>query len=420
MSGLFKRNTTYPAPKTDVDELPPRTEPIPPVTGPTFSREYFALAIIEKALSQVGVKEVGFNSGAQIQEYQKVIGTAESEAWCMSFAQWCTKQVCTEFGIANVLHPSEHCLTVFNNTPEKYISKEPKIGSLFIHKTYGKESGHCGWVKETSTTAKFSTIEGNTNAAGSSEGDGVYESWRLITGTPTKSLLGFIDVPQMIYDTIYFTQGPESGTINLNTPNVKGDWNANLDAVIMNMVTPELINLPYVRMQKFIPGWSVMNAAERRRFFADLLFAMCRYESNYDAKCMYYEKDLGRDAITGLPVVSEGLLQMSYQDAKWYPIPFFTYATDADLFKSDWANRGTRAAWLSKHPTRTTLLPENGVKAAMIVMIKLLTNPKFQAVEFADTIGKYWSCMRRLTSSGSPRNSFAGINSILKSKGYKV
>lgn len=410
MSGLFKRNNGNPPPSVPK----PPTEPDTKVPS-AITLEKISDLLIQKAQSQVDVRESAPNDGVEVRKYQAIIGKAEKEAWCMSFMQWVSLQVCTSLGITNPLHPSEHCATVWDNTQAKYRLAKPKRGAVFIQKSRTSDDGHTGLCLD-GNTPMFKTIEGNTNAAGSRDGDGVYENERYTTGTPTRTVLGYIDLPRMIYDVLY------SGNTNNGTapnpvatpPNKRGNWEEHLDRVIMDMVTPELLSLPISRMKKFIPQWEMMNQMERRQFFADLLFAMAKYESNHVATSMFLESDLGRDAVTGLPVVSEGLLQMSYQDAKWYPIPWFDYKTDATEFKKDWENRGGRKSWTSSYPRRSTLIPENGVRAAMVVFIKLLTNPKYANTEFADTIGKYWSVMRR------ERTAFSGVCKILKEKGYKI
>ena len=405
------------------EKLSPMAEPLTGFTADVVVRvkEKIANELIAIAKSQVGVRENGFNKGKDVEKYQRVIGRAEQEAWCLAFMQWVVQQWCNKYGIKNPLHPTEHCQTLFNNTPEKYRRTAPAAGLIFIQKSYTSQAGHTG-ICTGGGAVSFPTIEGNTDSGGSSEGDGVYIKSRLRAGTASKFVRGYIDVVTMLFDSTRMDEKPVDKPVEKpgTSPalNVKGDWNANLDSVIMDMVTPELINLPYARMKKFMPAWDVMNTAQRKRFFADLLFAMCRYESNYDRMAMYHEDTLGVDAMTGLPVISEGLLQLSYQDAKWYNITTFDYIKDAKLLKADWLNRGGKKSWRAQ-TDRTILGAENNVKAAMVIMIKLLTNPKLKNEEFADTIGRYWACMKRY-KNGKYREMFLGICKILKEKGYKT
>ena len=49
-------------------------------------------------------------------------------------------------------------------------------------------------VGEMDTHGDFQTFEGNTNLAGSRDGDGAYYNKRNINGSASMELLGFVDV----------------------------------------------------------------------------------------------------------------------------------------------------------------------------------------------------------------------------------
>lgn len=51
-------------------------------------------------------------------------------------------------------------------------------GDLFVWN--GKNGGHIGFVTAVRPNGLFTTIEGNTNAAGSRDGDGVYDRVRSL------------------------------------------------------------------------------------------------------------------------------------------------------------------------------------------------------------------------------------------------
>ena len=165
-----------------------------------------ASMLISRANSQVGVRESGDNNkGKEVEEFQKVVdGKAQGEAWCMAFMQWVSKKTCDQLNVKNPLYPTEHCYTLWNNTPEKYRLSKPKKGAVMIQvtKTKGKYNGHTGICTGGfhADGKNFSTIEGNTNGAGSSEGDGVYKKTRSIDGSSSMTVKGFVDLPRMIED----------------------------------------------------------------------------------------------------------------------------------------------------------------------------------------------------------------------------
>jgi len=161
-------------------------------------------AMIAVALSQVGVREHGFNKGKEVEEYQKVVdGKAKQEAWCMAFVQWVTKRVCNQYGIESVLFKSENCQQVYIHTPAKYQSSAPVIGGCFIQQSRTEShKGHTGIIRTGSVAGVFRSIEGNTNSAGSSEGDGVYTKYRYSAGNPSRRMRGHIDIVAMIFDAL--------------------------------------------------------------------------------------------------------------------------------------------------------------------------------------------------------------------------
>ena len=165
-----------------------------------------ASMLISRANSQVGVRESGGNNkGKEVEEFQKVVdGKAQGEAWCMAFMQWVSKKTCDQLNVKNPLYPTEHCYTLWNNTPEKYRLSKPKKGAVMIQvtRTKGKYNGHTGICSGGlhADGKNFSTIEGNTNGAGSSEGNGVYKKTRSIDGTSSMTVKGFVDLPRMIED----------------------------------------------------------------------------------------------------------------------------------------------------------------------------------------------------------------------------
>jgi hypothetical protein len=189
-----------PMPPGEVKYVPPRSESRPITTQDIANR------IVQIAESQVGVREVGHNSGTQVEMYQRAAGgLASGEPWCVAFCYWVADQLCKELQIANPLFKTEHAQTLFNSTLPKYKSVVPDFtmgrGFIFIMKHVNSNSGHAGFCKNANTPL-FETIEGNTNEAGSAEGDGVYCKRLPINGRKDIYVRGFIDLPQMIFDEI--------------------------------------------------------------------------------------------------------------------------------------------------------------------------------------------------------------------------
>lgn len=171
-------------------------------------------------------------------------------------------------------------------------------------------------------------------------------------------------------------------------------WSPDFDTYIKSQVTPNLLNQTQDVMGQFCAEWSTLSQDQRKQFYADVLYSIALPESDYDRGSLYYETSLGNDAETGLPVVSEGFLQLSYQDIEAYPKCQFDANKDKSFIQDDWAARGGHTAWESKHPNDKTILnPFTNLACGVVIFDKLLSTNNTK--EFADRLGAYWSSMRR-------------------------
>lgn len=71
-------------------------------------------------------------------------------------------------------------------------------------------------------------------------------------------------------------------------------------------------------IKSFCPNFFTMSTDEKISFWVYLLSAMTHFESNHNPTLRFHEKSMGKDRVTGRPVYSEGLLQLSYQDSTSY------------------------------------------------------------------------------------------------------
>jgi hypothetical protein len=131
--------------------------------------------------SQIGVREkTGNNDGVKVEAYLRYVGLSKGNPWCASFICWAYGQV----GIANP--KSGYCPDLFRASRVIYkrtVHKPlvtPRPGDVWG--LYFPEKGrvaHVGFVDDWGEKYVV-TVEGNTNEAGSREGDGVYRKRRLI------------------------------------------------------------------------------------------------------------------------------------------------------------------------------------------------------------------------------------------------
>lgn len=129
--------------------------------------------------SCVGIYEIGGNNnGPMVRLIQKTIGEANREPWCMGLVQSCIAYTEKKLGITSAVFPSEHCMTVWRNTPIEWrVKVSPLRGAVVIWNREGTDQGHTGMVLE-HNQLQMTTIEGNTGSNGSRDGDGVYRKRR--------------------------------------------------------------------------------------------------------------------------------------------------------------------------------------------------------------------------------------------------
>lgn len=132
-------------------------------------------------ISQVGVRELtGHNDGKMVEKFLSSAGLSKGYPWCASFVYWTFKQ-CGD--TLNIKHPAwvpsyfpkEKLIYERGNINKRRPSHGDLIGIWFSSK---KRLAHIGFY-DTETDKYYITVEGNTNEAGSREGDGVYKKKRI-------------------------------------------------------------------------------------------------------------------------------------------------------------------------------------------------------------------------------------------------
>ena len=168
-----------------------RPKAAPTTTGVVTVDALIATAEHEADLQ---VREVGgMNRGAKVEEYQRAAALGPGDPWCAAFVAWCvmtSRQATTAptwtsgSAITTWQKGSKRAGADASTTPNSpgYQSKV-KPGWVWVRAKDPKGAsdaarglwvqGHCGIVVAVDAVG-FHTVEGNTNAAGSRDGDGVY------------------------------------------------------------------------------------------------------------------------------------------------------------------------------------------------------------------------------------------------------
>jgi hypothetical protein len=133
--------------------------------------------VLEIALDEVGPKEGDGNNRGECEKYLRPLGLPPGSPYCVAGIRWCFSEACAELGIQNPIFKTGGVVKLWKGTPSwmraTQLSMGPAIG---LHRSSKDPTkGHVAivlpWDGEKPAVA--STLEFNSNAAGSRDGDGV-------------------------------------------------------------------------------------------------------------------------------------------------------------------------------------------------------------------------------------------------------
>lgn len=159
---------------------------------PIFEPRDLTNGAVTVAGSQIGVIETGPNSGPEVNEYLAAVGHDPGDSWCAAFVYWCFARASEALELLNPCPRTAGVLRMFERSPERARTQVPNRGAI-ITMDHGKGKGHTGLVEEVHGGGLITTIEGNTNRAGSRQGNAVARhTWRPGDGA-RGTLVGYID-----------------------------------------------------------------------------------------------------------------------------------------------------------------------------------------------------------------------------------
>lgn len=130
--------------------------------------------------AEIGVRETGFNKGKRVEEYQKAANLKPGNAWCAAFITWTFKQVGIKAVTSGYSPNWFQSNVVYKRDDNINRNYSPRIGDVFgLYFESKKRIAHVGFIDKQDGNY-YITVEGNTNEAGSREGDGVYRKRRHI------------------------------------------------------------------------------------------------------------------------------------------------------------------------------------------------------------------------------------------------
>lgn len=144
----------------------------------------FHRAFVNTALSMLHVREEGGdNRGLWVERFQKAGGGSPGQAWCAYFLLFCSEEAAKLTGTPDPMDKfTGHVMTNAGLAKSRGWTRnkmEAVRGDVFWMQ-FGGGKGHTGIVLSYANGI-YSTVEGNTNGAGSRDGDGVYLKDRKYT-----------------------------------------------------------------------------------------------------------------------------------------------------------------------------------------------------------------------------------------------
>lgn len=136
-----------------------------------YERQRNSTKLINIARKEIGVREIGHNAGPRVHQYLAYVGFTTAAPWCAAFVSYI-------FWQAGYNQPKiAWSPSLF---PAARLARDALPGMVMgIYFDNLKRIAHVGIVEKIQGSFLFS-IEGNTNLAGSRNGDGVYRKTRHI------------------------------------------------------------------------------------------------------------------------------------------------------------------------------------------------------------------------------------------------
>lgn len=126
----------------------------------------------------------------------------------------------------------------------------------------------------------------------------------------------------------------------------------------------------------FCPNFARLSREQKINFWGQLIAGIAYYESAWSPVSRMHETTMGTDSVTGQPVYSEGLLQLSYQDIQWSTYCPFDWNKDKYLAPTD--------------PAKTILDPYKNLYCGIRILADQIASHK----KIVLSSGVYWATLK--------------------------
>lgn len=174
---------------------------------------------------------------------------------------------------------------------------------------------------------------------------------------------------------------PSSAVLTIDKDCKPKTWSSEWDKIILDSLSSKP---------------SLKNLNNNPKFYVAFIKALAKAESCLNLSERYVETGLGKDAVTGTQNTSEGLLQLSYQDAKYHGCAF------------DWSKDKSLGV---KDLKKTIFDPKNNLECGMIILEKQV---KTYGILTTKSTPYYWAVLNRSNKR------FAEFEKYFKAEGFSL
>lgn len=145
-----------------------------------FAQDSLREKVVETYRAEIGVREAtGRNDGERVEMYLSSCNRKRGDAWCAAFVNWALVVNGADnanSGWSPSWHPKKRIIVQLSGNINRQTPQPGDVFGIWFSKL--NRIAHTGFIDEWGEQWII-TVEGNTNEAGSREGDGVYRKRRL-------------------------------------------------------------------------------------------------------------------------------------------------------------------------------------------------------------------------------------------------
>lgn len=147
------------------------------------------------AISYLGTKETGPNTGPDVDLFLASVGLNPGHPWCAAFLHYVFMVASARLGLVNPCPRTAGALKMWRYADPQCRTQEAARGRIFVLDTGTPGgAGHVGIVERADPDGTILSVEGNSNEAGSREGNAVVRKEWLPADGKRGKLIGFVNL----------------------------------------------------------------------------------------------------------------------------------------------------------------------------------------------------------------------------------